>query len=287
MLRLGSLALALMLGSYGATLGCVQVGTFACIDDAECQGDGLEGRCLASGCAHPDPECDSSERYSRYAMADVAGRCVPETEPGSTSVATSTSDGDTSGDDTSDDGSSSTTGPPPPPEECNGIDDDGDGLIDEWSPFNTECEICLMPDLCRSCHLFVDDEVAPTTTYWYCRGDAWAELPVFCKSLDQPGDPQVGFVSIHDDAENQLIVQQLPLDPQGWGITWIGMRNAGSPEAPQWVWDDGSEVDYHQLGSNFDGYDGGDTCVSLNDSGNWGVNGCLAAFSFVCEAAVR
>jgi len=38
---------------------------------------------------------------------------------------------------------------------------------------------------------------------------------VFCESLDQPGDPQVDFVSIHDDAENQLIVQQLPLDPQG------------------------------------------------------------------------
>jgi len=65
------------------------------------------------------------------------------------------------------------------------------------------------------------------------------------------------------------------------------MRNAGSPEAPQWVWDDGSEVDYHRLGGSFDGYASEDTCVSLGDSGNWGVSGCLAAFSFVCEAAVR
>ena len=175
------------------------------------------------------------------------------------------------------------SGPPPPVEQCNGVDDDGDGLVDEWSPSNAEqCEICLTPDNCRVCHLFVDNEADPTRTYWYCRGDAWHELTVFCEALDQPGEPQVTFVSIHDDAENLLITQQLPLDPQGFNNTWLGMHNEGPPEAPQWVWDDGSEVDYHRLGSTFDGYEGSDTCVSMGNSGNWGVTGCLAAYSFDC-----
>lgn len=281
-----ALASALGWGCCAALSGCIQVGTFACLDDTECRDASLEGRCLPAGCAHPDEDCRSGERYSRYAEPDVAGRCVPP-EEGSEGTAsggaTSVSDPSASADTLE-----ASTGPPPPVEQCNGIDDDGDGLIDEWSSDNaTTCEICLMPEICRICHLFVDDETAPTRTYWYCRGDSWPELPVFCEALDQPGDPQVHFVSIHDDAENQLVTQQLPLDPQGWGVAWIGMRNAGAPEAPRWVWDDGTEVDYHQLGADFDGYQGEDTCVSLNGRGGWGVSDCLAAFSFVCEAAIR
>ncbi|MEM9456367.1 MAG: C-type lectin domain-containing protein [Myxococcota bacterium] len=277
-----------LIASFGATLGsCIQVGTFACIDNAECQGTNLDGRCLAAGCAHPDEGCESGERYSRYAEPDVAGRCVPM---GGSSESTLPASGSTTTTSitTASNPTEVSTGPPPPNEQCNGIDDDGDGLIDEWSPDNaTECEICLMPEICRACHLFVDDETNPTHTYWYCRGDAWAELPVFCAALDQPGDPQAHFVSIHDDPENQLIIQQLPLDPQGWGVTWIGLRNAGSPESPEWIWDDGTPLDYHRLGDSFDGYQSDHTCVSMNGNGAWGLSDCLAAFSFVCEATVR
>ncbi len=72
--------------------GCIQIGPFACEDDAQCQLDGGGGRCLPPGyCAQLDDDCESGYRWVDGATpSEVAGECamLPPDEASSSGVDT-------------------------------------------------------------------------------------------------------------------------------------------------------------------------------------------------------
>lgn len=124
---------------------CIDREPFACDDDEQCRGLDGKGSCEAPGyCANLDEGCVSGLRFGRFAAPALAGRCieaVDETGPTSSSsegMSTSPTAASTTA------ASSSSSGEPTPLEECDGVDNDGDGLIDEWSPLNDDCNGCAL-----------------------------------------------------------------------------------------------------------------------------------------------
>ncbi len=274
-------ALTLLLSSAG----CIVPGHFVCAGDADC-GD---GRCVEGSCLVPDPDCPSSERWHKYADGDLAGLCYVTDEAGSTSTSVDAStapDPSTSSsapvDDTSSSESppasesSSSSGEPLPPELCNGIDDNGNGLVDEWSPENYECEICPPGHECKPCDVFPDDEVNPTRLYYMCTGANYPEVVSWCEAMDAPA------ASIHDDAENTFLAIKVAAFA-AYSTAYIGLRDFGEPGMPGWSWVDGSPFDYHRLGSQVDTHDPEDVCVALLTSGSWEAAHCNGGRTFICE----
>lgn len=93
---------ALMLA--GASAGCVDVVPFVCADDSQC--DRVPGaRCFESGCATPDPDCESGFRYGDDTAAP--GACVSMSGTSSTSSSSGAAEVTSS----ADSGSSSTSRP--------------------------------------------------------------------------------------------------------------------------------------------------------------------------------
>ncbi len=88
-----------------ATGGCLQGGSFDCVDDPQClRADDVAGECRLGWCAYPDDDCDSELKFSPHAGNGLAGLCVgvdPDDESAS---------GDPSG---QDDGETTATGAAP------------------------------------------------------------------------------------------------------------------------------------------------------------------------------
>ena len=56
---------------------CIEPEPFECETDAQCNLDGMPGRCQDTGyCAYPDEECAGGLRYSLDAPDDLAGECT-------------------------------------------------------------------------------------------------------------------------------------------------------------------------------------------------------------------
>jgi hypothetical protein len=73
--------------ALGGAASCVPIGAFACAQDTEC---GPAGVCEEAGyCSSIDEDCPSGRRYSRYAPAGIADRCVDEID-GETTGGTTT-----------------------------------------------------------------------------------------------------------------------------------------------------------------------------------------------------
>lgn len=67
----------LLIGAVGTAPACIDIGPYACLDDAQCRVDGIDGRCEAQGhCSYPDEGCDSGFRFSQNASGELAGVCV-------------------------------------------------------------------------------------------------------------------------------------------------------------------------------------------------------------------
>lgn len=261
--------------------GCIDRGQFLCSDDVQCLAP--QGRCIAGSCVLDDEACPHG-RYSEYAAPALAGRCYEPDDLGSTgSDPTTTSSTSAAGSTTIDAGlessseGDSSTGAPVPVELCNGIDDDGNGLVDEWSPQNTQCEICPEGASCRTCDLFPDDPQAPTRVYFLCDDGGYSQMVGFCAAIGAPP------VSIHDDAENiALAIKTTELTP--YNKAYIGARDFGEPGRSAWMWIDGSTFEYERLGDDLSMHEAGDVCVMINGSGSWTAVHPNGGQPFICEA---
>ncbi len=259
------------------TPGCIDPGIFVCDDDPQCP----RGQCVVGNCVVEDSECEFG-RYSRYAQPDLAGRCYePDDASTGTSVASTGTDAPGS---TSDTGTASTavaaessSGAPVPVELCNGIDDDANGLVDEWSPENDRCEICPPDNECKWCDLFPDDVADPQTFYYLCSDANYDEFVGFCAALGAP------ITSIHDDVENTFLsIKVAEFTP--YARANIGLRDFGDVGAPAWTWVDGSEFSYERLGDDLTMHAEGDVCVHLRTSADWDATHCNNGQPFICEA---
>ena len=238
-------------------------------------------------CVHPDPGCESGERYSKYAKPEHANACYEP--PAATDASTSTSstsstttmpppttmEPETSSSSSTSD-SSSSSGMPQPVELCNGIDDNDNGLVDEWSPENTGCEICDGSS-CRYCDLFPDDEDNPTVVYFFCDGANYNQFVPFCEGIGAPA------VSIHDEEENVLLAIKTA-ELADYARAYLGLRNFGTSADPMWTWVDGTPFDYTNWNATQKQPD--DVCANIDTSGSWNSTHCNGGTQFFCEAAL-
>lgn len=148
------------------------------------------------------------------------------------------------------------------PEECNGVDDDGDGLVDEPSPTNLECDDCTSVIL---------DGIAFTT----CTAElSWADARARCMMLG--GD----LASFDDLAQQQTVVAT------GTGDRWIGLTDAAREGT--WTWADGSPLAYTDWrATEPDDWPPGEDCGQIRggDEG-WGDATCDSMRDYVCEVVV-
>lgn len=238
---------------------CIDRGSFACEADEQCQAPGAEGACVAGYCAHPDGDCDSGLRYGRFAAPELAGECTelrPESESGSETGAeqgTSSSSGGAS------DSGSSSSGAPVPVEVCDQVDNDGDGLVDEWSELNEQC---------NGCDLYQREGRA----YWRCANGRWTDLQPRCEGFG------ANLASIQDAEENLFL--GLRTDS---GANWIGINDIGNDGVYTWV--DGEPVDY----TNWEGVDPpapnpDANCGGIDTQGEWSIFPCNNGRPGFCEA---
>lgn len=243
----------------GACLGltmatCIDREPFACEDDGQCQGTGQPGRCEDPGfCAHPDDDCESGWAFGRFASPELVGECTElMTESSSTSAddPMSTSEGSTD---------SSSSGEPIPVEECDGIDNDGDGLVDEWSELNEQC---------NDCDLFQREGSA----YWRCSNGRWTDVQPRCEGFG------ANLASIQDAEENLFLALRTES-----GANWIGINDIGNEGVYTWV--DGAPLDYtNWSGGTAPSPSLEDNCGGINTQGEWLIFNCTNSRPGFCEA---
>jgi hypothetical protein len=251
----------LVAGCLGLASACIDRAPFACDEDEQCRASGVEGSCVAPGfCAHPDEECESGLRFGRFAAPELAGQCtMPELATGS-GLGSDSSSGESSSEGSSTEaGESSSSGEPQPLEECNGVDDDDDGLVDEWSPINEQCD---------DCKLFQRSGSA----YWLCDGGRWTDLQPLCASFG------ANLASIQDADENLFLVLM-----GDTSTNWIGLNDIGNEGVFTWV--DGAPVEYTNWVDAMEPVDNLDAnCVGIDSQGEWHDLNCTNYRAGICEA---
>ncbi len=156
-----AIAGATLLGA--ATFACRAPAGFGCSSDEQCLSlEGSSGRCFAVGaCGYLDPACPSGFRYSEYAAAPWAGKCVVvEDTSGSTTAETSSSSGEGRTGSTAE-ASSSSTEPPEPV--CGDGQPEGDELCDDGNVIeadgcNSDCRPSGMEVFSFASHADGEDE---------------------------------------------------------------------------------------------------------------------------------
>ena len=152
---------------------------------------------------------------------------------------------------------------------CDGIDNDGDGLIDEFSPVNVSCGACLLAE-------------REGRAYWLCfQGVEWATARLRC--LDVGAD----LVVIDEPLENEWLLSQL----EG-GELWLGASDA--EVEGEWTWVDGTPLplDHPNWADGQPDDHFGEDCLRLiaaEDSifgarGEWNDQDCLTLLGYICES---
>jgi hypothetical protein len=244
----GSTLLAALTGFVAA---CFGAGVFPCEGDGQCDLR-AEGRCEDSGyCSYPDGACPSGRAYDGLAPAALAGECVADSLPGtSTTTLSEESSTGTTTTSPSEDSSESTTGCQI--EQCEDRDGDGHGVgVD-----------CAGPD----CD---DDNPARSTGCKYIApppfgydgnsGTRQAPWGTFEHALAQlaPGDSLV-----LDDGTYEASTTGLPVIDCGAGTAMNGL----GPDMPISIRAD------HERRANLLG-DGSTPALSIDGCSFWNVTG--------------
>lgn len=276
-------------GAALLSIACQLPPAFVCSEHAEC---GADGQCeLAGACSFPDADCPDGRRYGRHADAAFANTCVavepdgssaaeasgapPVPDPdattsgaaGSTSIFPLTDSGIETGTTDPIEASSTTSLPVEPDAEvCDGVDNDRDGLVDEASSENLECDGCLLSQLDGS-------------AYWICEGPAiWQDARDAC--LARGGD----LASIHDALEDAFLAAYVDTWPTRY--LWLGGNDLATEGV--WAWSDGTPWDYAAwaLDQPDDAMTGEDCLHHRSEKEQWQWNDlpCDDLRAFICEA---
>ncbi len=149
---------------------------------------------------------------------------------------------------------------------CDGSDNDCNGLVDEASAMNTECEGCTLG--LREDH-----------AYYYCpQALSWDEARAFCMQW------AADLVILDDQAEQDfLLAEPLP----GAASYFVGLGDAAVEGT--FVWVDGSAPSFTAWGKGEpnDAVDGEDCAELVVGTGTWNDIACAApGRPFICEAPV-
>ncbi len=176
-----------------------------------------------------------------------------------------------------------------PESECNGLDDNGDGKIDEGAPCPYPVLQFAGPELTMGdggfvgghAYMFITDSVNPQRD--------WFEAKALCAVYGYH------LVFINSPAEGQFVHEWINSDTDAFGYvfadTWIGARQA--PGSSDWAWQDDLDPWAYEDFSGFVfnpgddyNYDNFGACAYLGDhvKTHWDVSPCSYDRSVVCEA---
>ena len=210
------------------------------------------------------------------AEASTAGGSGDDDDDDDDDDAVDTGDDDDDGDDddavdTDDDDDATSTGEDPTTsgdpvvETCNGVDDDGDGAVDEWSEQNSECGGCqyVLWNDGAEVFAFCDTELS------------FDAADDYCETID------ARLASIHSDPENTFVY-----DNTGNTRYWIGYTDEASEGTWQWV--DGTQTDHQAWNPGQPNNAGGnENCaVMLESVAAWHDTECFNNYRFVCRGPV-
>lgn len=154
----------------------------------------------------------------------------------------------------------SSTTSEPVAELCNGVDDDGDGAVDEYSPRNTSCGSCVY-------------EITPTgVVQSYCTDQVtWDEAVQRCVDLG------ASLATLHDAAANDEVFATTAGDN-----AWIGLSD--TERENDWEWLDGSAMDFLAWEPGQPNDLGDEDCGHMRDAGpTWNDDECTNPHSYVCR----
>lgn len=147
-------------------------------------------------------------------------------------------------------------------EVCNELDDDCDGLKDEFSAANMDCANC-------------DLATFGGHSYWFCRSsDDWDAARGYCQSFGP-----VDLTIVDEQAENDFLFagNALPDSPM-----WVGGRDSDPNMVAYYTWYDGSPLTFN----NFALADLDNGCIAMPnpDAGKWRDRDCSFEYAFACES---
>jgi len=197
-----------------------------------------------------------TERFVVFADTDEDGFGDPKTAMDTCEAVAGFVEDDTDCDDTLD------TVNPSIAEVCDGIDNDCDGVLDEFSRQNDACDGCALAER--------NDSV-----YWFCQGPV-NRFAARARCLDYGAD----LISIADLPEDSF-VRGIVEGPRDW---FIGLEDLAQEGV--YVWSDGTDANYFGWAVGEPNNVDDENCaeLALEDSFGWNDTNCENEQDFICEA---
>ena len=150
-------------------------------------------------------------------------------------------------------------------EVCDGVDNNCNALVDEYSPLNPTCNGCT-----TAAH--------GDNGYWFCPDEqTWAGGRERCAQLFA-----ADLVEIESGVVNAFVLQSARVGPPSW---WIGLNDLAVEGT--FVWPDGSPATYTNWNEGEPNNAGGiEHCVEMGaGNGMWNDVPCDVARAYICGAS--